>query len=382
MAAILKHWKEAATLILVAKRASSVGNRIENSVRKRYDYDILMLKRSSKSKFMPKLYVFPGGAAHDVDFSKEWLDVFKNCKRDELFEFVKQGGVGPPMFSRRRSPEFEYIPSELAFRICAIRETFEESGILLVRDASDPRNNKSLEPVPILGTCSVSISDSVLQTWRHRVNEDANAFLKMCQELNIIPDVWSLNEWSNWLTPVIMRSGESRSKRRFDTAFYMCVLDHMPTALQDNTETVHAEWSSPDKLIIDRSEGGLAPPQVYELCRMLNFTDVDKLNHFAWKRAKTCSRVERYFPVPCFCSDDIFITYPGDELYPEDPDVEGKNPFTKYDCTTEELKQKYPRMNRAFGVPEGHLIVNVEPKDGHKMPLLNLSYIGMNGAKL
>ncbi|XP_033754942.1 nucleoside diphosphate-linked moiety X motif 19-like [Pecten maximus] len=382
MAAVLKHWREAATLILVAKRApviSGISNRIEKSIRK-YDYDILMLKRSSRSKFMPKLYVFPGGAAHDVDFSKEWIDVFRNCQIDSLLEFVKLGGAGPSMFSRRRSPEFEHIPSELAFRICAIRETFEESGVLLVRNGADSLNSNSLE-TPVFGTTS-SFSDSVIQSWRQRVNEDASEFLKMCRELHIVPDVWSLNEWSNWLTPVMMRSGQGRSNRRFDTAFYVCVLDHMPPALQDNTETVHAEWSSPDKLLIDRSEGGLAPPQVYELCRMLHFTDADKLNQFAWSRAKTCSRVERYFPVPCICKDGIIVLYPGDELYPEEPDFEGKNPFTTYDFTMEELKKKYPRMNRAFNTPNGPLEVTVEPKDGHKMPLLNLSSIGMTVAKL
>lgn len=243
MAAILKHWREAATLILVSRRVptiNGIGSNAENLTRKSYDYDILMLKRSSKSKFMPKLYVFPGGAAHDVDFSKEWLDVFKGCQRDSLFEFLKRGGTGQPMFSRRRSQEFEHIPSEMAFRICAIRETFEESGVLLVRDADRSIDNGSLESAPILGK-SADLSDSELQPWRERVDKDATEFLTMCKQLGVVPDVWALNEWSNWLTPVITRTGESRSNRRFDTAFYVCVLDHLPRAIQDNTETVHAK---------------------------------------------------------------------------------------------------------------------------------------------
>ncbi|OWF53501.1 nucleoside diphosphate-linked moiety X motif 19-like [Mizuhopecten yessoensis] len=383
MAAILKHWREAATLILVAKRApaiTGIGNQIEKCTRKKYDYDILMLKRSSKSKFMPKLYVFPGGAAHDVDFSKEWVSVFKDCNIDRLFEFMKRGGTGQYMFSRRRTPEFEHVPSELAFRICAIRETFEESGVLLVRNADGSLQSSNLDEVPVFGKVS-SLSDSVIQSWRQRVNKDAKEFLKMCQELQVVPDVWSLNEWANWLTPVIMRSGESRSNRRFDTAFYLCVLDHMPPAIQDNTETVHAEWSSPDKIMNDRSEEGLAPPQVYELCRMLHFTCAEKLNHFAWTRAQTCSRVERYFPVLLRCNDGVVVVYPGDELYPEEPDCEGKNPMMSLNFTVEEIKQKYPRMNRGFD-SHGRLEVNVQPKDGHKIPLQNLSSIGMTIAKL
>ncbi|XP_060066172.1 acyl-coenzyme A diphosphatase NUDT19-like [Ylistrum balloti] len=383
MAAILKHWREAATLILVAKRAQTItgiGNRIEKSTTKTYDYDILMLKRSSKSKFMPKLYVFPGGVAQDVDFSKEWIDVFRGCQIDSLFEFLKRGGTGPYMFSRRRNAEFEHIPSELAFRICAIRETFEESGVLLVRNNVDLTKSNSLETGPIYGNIS-SLSESVIQSWRKRVNKDATEFLIMCQELQVVPDVWSLNEWSNWLTPVIMRSDEGRAKRRFDTSFYLCVMDHMPPAIQDDTETVHAEWSSPDVFMNNRFEGGLAPPQVYELCRMLNFTDADKLNHFAWTRSMTCSRVERYFPVPCFCSDGLVVLYPGDEMYPKEPDFEGKNPILSFDFTMEEMRKKYPLRNRSKR-NEGIFEVNVEPKDGHKIPMLDLSSIGMTESKL
>ena len=76
MAAIMKHWREAATLILVTGRSVAKPNNVTSSSAALVDtqsvaganLDVLLLKRSAKSKFMPSLYVFPGGVASDVDF--------------------------------------------------------------------------------------------------------------------------------------------------------------------------------------------------------------------------------------------------------------------------------------------------------------------------
>ena len=74
------------------------------------------------------------------------------------------------------------------------------------------------------------------------------------------------------------------------------------------------QWSSPGELIgtYVRSEGGLAPPQVYELSRLLNFQDADKLHRFSVER--TSHRVTRWFPVPVFCSDGYIVAYPGKSM--------------------------------------------------------------------
>ena len=162
MAAVLKHWRESATLILATSKVSQ-GVRVnlarattdENTVSPNSDtseksdgvtgtsdssFDVLMMKRSGKSKFMPDLHVFPGGVADNSDFSSGWLDVFKRLGSDTqktLFSSVSERyAKACPMFTRRRDPEFSAIPPDVAFRICAIRETFEEAGVLLARPAS------------------------------------------------------------------------------------------------------------------------------------------------------------------------------------------------------------------------------------------------------
>lgn len=60
--------------------------------------------------------------------------------------------------------------------------------------------------------------------WKNKVHNDATEFLNLCQKLECYPDLWALHEWSNWLTPTY------RFKTRFDTAFYLVCMPHMPHA--------------------------------------------------------------------------------------------------------------------------------------------------------
>ena len=76
------------------------------------------------------------------------------------------------------------------------------------------------------------------------MEKDPLQFVTLCQELGVVPDVWSLKAWRNWLTPVFQKVESAPKKpRRFDTMFYVCCLecDEIPNALADETESTHAE---------------------------------------------------------------------------------------------------------------------------------------------
>ncbi|XP_052817092.1 acyl-coenzyme A diphosphatase NUDT19-like [Mya arenaria] len=370
MSHILKHWREAATLLLVAKSRTPVVSKFQTC-----NFQMLMLKRSGKSKFMPKLHVFPGGVADAADFSPEWLHQFGKLgddSVDSMKSFLSRGGPGPYMFSRERPNEFSEVPSELAFRICAIRETFEESGILLVRDINRLRNEPIKEgDQPVSGKSSI-LSDSILKPWREKVDEDASQFIIMCKTLDIVPDVWSLFEWSNWLTPLLPGKG-----RRYDTAFFLCVVDYIPEAIHCNKETTELEWSSASQFLLKHQDQSnslkLAPPQIVELGRILHFTDVEKLKAFSWDRSAV--RVQQYFPVICRCDDAVLFLYPGDDLYPDNPDFDGEREIMSVPGTMEQLRIKYPNMNRSemFHADDAserrNFVCNIKMKDGQLPPL-------------
>lgn len=119
----LKVWRESASLILAAKSIFGQSNP--------YNYKILCLKRSSKSGFMPNTYVFPGGNVSQSDSSLDWLKLYENfgfCKQS--FDDLRAVENIPDVL---KDDGKNCLPKYLSFRICAIRETFEECGILLCR---------------------------------------------------------------------------------------------------------------------------------------------------------------------------------------------------------------------------------------------------------
>ena len=94
-----KAWRDAATVILTAKNGRHVTPNT-------FDYSVLMLKRSSKSKFMPNAYVFPGGVLSSADTSAGWLDLFRNLgyNKDDLEELVLKG-VERPLLMKAETDE-------------------------------------------------------------------------------------------------------------------------------------------------------------------------------------------------------------------------------------------------------------------------------------
>lgn len=68
----------------------------------------------------------------------------------------------------------------MAFRICAIREFFEEAGILLARDRD--KMVSVMDVVP--GMCSPAVKvlpQAEMREWREKVHNNAQEFITMCR---------------------------------------------------------------------------------------------------------------------------------------------------------------------------------------------------------
>ncbi|XP_070688655.1 acyl-coenzyme A diphosphatase NUDT19 [Pempheris klunzingeri] len=328
----LRHWKEAATLILTAGHKlgadtlasrtplGSSHGRSQLPHKSCFDYDVLLLKRSSKSGFMPNAYVFPGGLVDSSDFSSEWLDIFKSFRNSPNFGLrsVKQPPeTRPPIFATDRLKLGSPIPGEVAFRICALRETFEESGVLLV--VSKLEEGSLLQRMEDRGAADELLQPKAgglcrneLTKWRALVNQNPSNFIRMCRELEVLPNIWALHEWGNWLTPKGRYGGT-----RFDTAFFICCLQEVPHTLQDEKEIVRFQWSPPSEVLqsYQSQELWIAPPQFYELGRLCHFPLLNDLHRFSSQRAT--EGCEQWEPVVLNDGHSISLL-PGDKLYPLD----------------------------------------------------------------
>ncbi|KAM9288678.1 acyl-coenzyme A diphosphatase NUDT19 [Morus bassanus] len=362
----LRHWREAATLLL----AAGTPARPPRSPLGPFDYEVLLLQRSARSGFVPGSHVFPGGLVEAADFAAEWLALLPAAPQCGLGAVRPPplGGSRAPLFATDRRPLGSPLPGEVAFRICAIRETFEEAGILLLAPGRGPAAGGG--PAPPLPAERLPPA-AELSEWRRRVQEDPACFLQLCRHLGCVPDIWALQEWSNWLTPV-GRAG--RGGRRYDTAFYLCCLEtRPPRTSQDNREVTAFLWSSPPEAIerFKSQEIWFAPPQFYELCRLCNFSSLCELHKFSSDRA--LEGCERWMPVMLTASDGYIQLLPGDELYPEDPDYTGENKIImSTDKKVEDLMKEGSVFHRIVikNIYNLAVYVNIQAKYKHMNPLM------------
>ena len=169
---------------------------------------------------MPNAYVFPGGVLSSSDSSSGWENLFKQFghNKDDLEELVLNNVDRPLLMTS--SDVNEAIVRDIALRLTAIRETFEESGILLHKNTQT--------------NGAYNFTDrEFLSDWRGKVHNSPEEFLELYQLLETVPDIWSLTEWSDWLTPTDLHE---QGRRRFDTMFYQTSLQTIPTTLLDQQE--------------------------------------------------------------------------------------------------------------------------------------------------
>lgn len=354
--AVGSHWREAATLII----ASRIGQKIVSTSSNNCDYVLPLLKRSNSSKFMANAYVFPGGVVDAADFSPDWLKVFKG--RDLGRDHSRHR---PPILQADTYLNFQKVfgdrkilDPDFALRLTAIRETFEESGIFLAK-TNEVNNNKDKKTIH-------SLED--LSSWRSRVSKDASQFIRMCEELQCCPDVWSLHEWSNWLTP----TNKAWFQRRFDTIFFVCTLNEIPQMEVDNGEISNFQWCSPSEALkLCRDEKiWMAPPQIYEISRLQAFKKVKELEDFSVKRATL--GLERWYPNHVIALDGIVSFLPGDEMYSTDLDATEEDPTLQtIDKTMLSIRKESKMLNRIemHGPQMCHPVCNIELPFGHVSPL-------------
>ncbi|MEC7762129.1 MAG: NUDIX domain-containing protein [Pseudomonadota bacterium] len=162
-------------------------------VREQDDLEVLMVKRHHKIDFVAGAMVFPGGKLNDDDADPAWAD---------------------HVIGWAQIPEAERAP-----RIAAIRECFEECGIIL----GDPGR---IAPGP--ETLAL----------RKAVDRREVRFIDAVRANGVVLDLSRLTLFSRWLTPAVV-------PKRFDTFFYLAAAPARQDALSDGRETVEAEWIAP-----------------------------------------------------------------------------------------------------------------------------------------
>ncbi len=171
-------------------------------------FEVLMVERHADIVFAGGALVFPGGRIDAGDHSAEWA---AHC--DGLDE----------------------IPSEQhAPRIAALREAFEETGILIARRDG----------------AAISGDDANrLAPWRTRIENDDSLFLQMIREEGLTLEVRTLHLFARWRPP------QAVAHRRYDTWFFAVQAPDNQTARADGGEATEVVWTAPAAALAARDKG-------------------------------------------------------------------------------------------------------------------------------
>lgn len=218
--------------------------------------EVLLLKRVRSAGFVPGAYVFPGGRVDPDDADPALVE--------------RLDGLDPPAIAARLGLAREAVPAAEAYLIAALREAFEETGLLVGR-----RGDGS--PVPPAAV------DPDVATQRDRLLADEGVFPDVLDALGARLDGAAVEYVAHWVTPLV-------EPRRYDTRFFLAPLPAGCAASADAREMTDARWLRPEDAL-DMFHGGRLPmvfPTVRTLEQLSGFASVDMLlGEFRGRRVAT-----------------------------------------------------------------------------------------------
>ena len=122
-------------------------------------------------------------------------------------------------------------PGGAGLRVAAIRECFEESGVLLMYDAAGQ----------ILDFGDPAI-EKRYQDYREQLNHGRLSISELARREGLKLAADRIHYWAHWITP----EGQSR---RYDTRFFLAVAPGRQAALHDGWELTDSSWISPQEAL-------------------------------------------------------------------------------------------------------------------------------------
>jgi 8-oxo-dGTP pyrophosphatase MutT (NUDIX family) len=208
--------------------------------------ETFMVRRHARSAVAPSAYVFPGGTVRDDDLQLGVAD-------DAALAETISARSDTPMPPREAA----------ALYVCAIRELFEEAGVLLVRDGKGELLTVRPEDTTF---------QERLQTTRLALQAGDLTIGQVLAEAGWQPAFDCLVPFSHWITPEPLAA-------RFDARFFVAELPSGQSALHDTIETSEGVWLAPRQLLDGDYHTVFATAQ--HLRRLAEFSSVPQLLAFA-----------------------------------------------------------------------------------------------------
>lgn len=231
---------------------------------------VFLVRRHSLSDVLGGAYVFPGGKVDAADALLN-MDTHLDQPLAQLHRNLNEHDIAPL--------------TAASFYVAALREAFEESGVLFAHGAGAAHAEQG-----------------------SRLLREGHAFDAMLAQLALRLNSSSVLPWSRWITP----RQPSVTNKRFDTRFFVATVPVGQVARHDDHEATDSLWISPRAALAQYWQGQmeLAPPQIMSLAQLARHTTVDSVLQAA-----------RTTPPPVVAPESFddngqrVICYPGDERH-------------------------------------------------------------------
>jgi 8-oxo-dGTP pyrophosphatase MutT (NUDIX family) len=208
-------------------------------------FEVFLTRRPEGMRFLGGMYCFPGGSVNKEDYSPRMT--------------ARCSGVSPQQARKIVGAQFR-PQAALGFWIAAIREVFEEVGILLsVGDSGTPISIDAMRSDRFGEKHAALIAKSL-------------TFCELLESENVYCNASALAYFSHWQTP-------AQNSLRFDTRFFLAGLPPAQTPLPTSYEVIHSLWLTPDRAIhlFERGELPLIFPTLASLRTLADFETLESV---------------------------------------------------------------------------------------------------------
>lgn len=230
--------------------------------------EVFLLRRHGLSDVLGGAYVFPGGK---VDPQDAELDMA--ARLDQSPQQLHAG---------LSEPDIDTLTAASLY-VAALREAFEESGVLFAQGAPAPQIRQAGELL-----------------------RQGCGFNETLSRMALRLDTRSVVPWSRWVTPKV----SAVINKRFDTRFFVSAVPPDQIARHDEHETTESAWLRPRAALEQYRDGRieLAPPQIMSLAHLAHHATVASVLREARGRRPPVIQPESFQE-----AGERVICYPGDE---------------------------------------------------------------------
>lgn len=200
--------------------------------------EALLVRRTRSAGFVPGAFVFPGGRVDGSDGRRAAADRLAGWD---------PGGLARRLGLDAAGEEDQDCPSAAAFVVAAIREVFEETGILIAV-------SRAGTPLPS------ATQDPDVEAARRTLLEGASDFPEVLASMDAWMDGGALGYIAHWITP-------EAEPRRYDTRFFAAQVPRGTDVLVDDREITEGVWLPPAVALARNREGDL--PMVFPTLKTL-----------------------------------------------------------------------------------------------------------------